>query len=182
MTPVVVLLTFYSRCGATEKLASSAAVGAVQARANIRLRRVPDASAQKVLEAFPDCREALLRMHKEYVPPAEADVVGADAIVLASPPGVDRAAAEWADFLGILARLSSEGKLAGKVGAVVEAGREPPDSAFAPLLGQFGLALPSDGAASREAQADPAARATEVGRTVVSLVRQLRQGTQASDP
>jgi hypothetical protein len=77
MPPINVLVIFYSRTGSTEKLALAAAVGAVQARANIRLRRVPDSG-----EDSPDCYEALTRMRKEYVPPTQADVVWADAVII----------------------------------------------------------------------------------------------------
>jgi hypothetical protein len=57
-----VLIIFSSSTGATEALALAAAVGAVQARANIRLRRLPDQSAGN--------GEDLIRMRREYVPPA----------------------------------------------------------------------------------------------------------------
>jgi len=72
-----VLVIFYSCCGNTEKLALAAAVGAVQARANIRLRRLTDSA-----EDIPECREALTRMRKEYVSPKAADVVWADAVIV----------------------------------------------------------------------------------------------------
>ena len=76
-SPVNVLVIFYSCCGRTEKLALAAAVGAVQARANIRMRRLTDSG-----EEFPECQEALARMRKEYVPPAAPDVVWADAVII----------------------------------------------------------------------------------------------------
>ena len=72
-----VLVIFYSCCGNTEKLALAAAVGAVQARANIRLRRLTDSG-----EEIPECNDALQRMRKEYVPPKPADVVWADAVFI----------------------------------------------------------------------------------------------------
>ena len=77
-TPVNVLVIFYSCSGATEKLALAAAVGAVQARANIRMRRLTDAG-----ENPPESREALARMRKEYVPPTPADAQWADAVIIA---------------------------------------------------------------------------------------------------
>jgi multimeric flavodoxin WrbA len=178
MQPVIVLVTFYSRCGSTEKLASSAAVGAVQARANIRLRRVLDLDATQTLKAFPDCRPTLERMHKEYVPPTEADLVGADAVVLASPAGVAADAAEWAAFRRALEKLKSEGKLAGKVGAVVESGSEPTTAGFALSLREAGFTLPPDGTRSHAGRADGAELAKAVGRTVTELVRSLRAAPQ----
>src|SRR5215831_1719070 len=74
MSPVNVLVIFSSCSGATEKLALAAAVGAVQARANIRLRRLPDNSTE--------VGEDLARMRREYVPPLPADVAWADAVII----------------------------------------------------------------------------------------------------
>ena len=76
-SPVNVLVVFYSCCGKTEKLALAAAVGAVQARANIRMRRLMDSG-----EEIPQCKEPLARMRKEYVPPASPDVLWADAVII----------------------------------------------------------------------------------------------------
>jgi len=91
MAPVNVLVIFYSRSGSTENLALAAAVGAVQARANIRLRRLPDSG-----EESPDGSEALARMRKEYVPPTQADALWADAVIIGRDgkigAGVDNAA------------------------------------------------------------------------------------------
>ena len=107
MADTIVLVIFYSRTGETERLAHAAAVGAVQARALIRLRRVPDIDPGKTLERFPESEESLRRMHREYVPPREVDVLdldtaddvlneGADALVDLLHPHVDL------DHLGVL--------------------------------------------------------------------------------
>jgi multimeric flavodoxin WrbA len=72
-----VLVIFDSCCGNTEKLALAAAVGAVQARASIRLRRLPDSGQES-----PECSEALARMRKEYVAPRKEDTAWADAVIV----------------------------------------------------------------------------------------------------
>jgi flavodoxin len=77
VAPVNVLVIFQSNCGNTEKLALAAAVGAVQARASIRLRRLPDSGAD-----LPECKEALVRMRKEYVPPTATDTAWADLVIV----------------------------------------------------------------------------------------------------
>jgi len=77
VAPVNVLVIFYSCCGQTEKLALAAAVGAVQARGSIRLRRLTDAD-----EDITECKESLSRMRREYVPPTAADVIWADAVIV----------------------------------------------------------------------------------------------------
>lgn len=167
MPPVTVLVTFYSRCGTTETLASAAAVGAVQARANIRLRRVPDSSAEGTLAASPQCRETLTRMHKEYVAPTEADVIAVDAVVLVPPADSNTSSAEWADYLRVLTKLGSEGKLAGKIGGVVHTGSEPTVESFTAALSRFGLTLP-DGATG---SGDATERARELGRSVAKMAQ-----------
>jgi hypothetical protein len=70
------VLVIFSSCeGVTEKLALAAAVGAVQSRANIRLRRLPDQSSGD--------GEELIRMRREYVPPTALDTKWADAVIIA---------------------------------------------------------------------------------------------------
>ena len=86
-------------------------MGAVQARANIRLRRLPD-----VVETT-ECSEETARMRKEYVAPAEADLLWADAIVFLLPPDTDSSSQECAGYFDLLRRLNAEGKLEGKIGA-----------------------------------------------------------------
>jgi len=98
--PTHVLVVFYSRCGTTEKLALAAAVGAVQARANIRLRRLPD------VREVTECGEQVARMKKEYVAPAEADVLWADAIIFLLPPDLDTSWPQCAAYLDLLRRLN----------------------------------------------------------------------------
>ena len=118
MPQPIVLVIFYSRSGATEKLALAAAVGAVQERALIRLRRLPDANPAKIIEEFPQAREALLRMQKEYVAPAEADILAADAIIFATPPDL-KTSDDWKEHLDLLTRLRTEGKMEGKIVAAL---------------------------------------------------------------
>jgi NAD(P)H dehydrogenase (quinone) len=118
MPQPIILVIFYSRSGATEKLALAAGVGAVQERALIRLRRLPDLNPQQVIERFPASTEALVRMHKEYVPPAETDLLAADAIIFAMPRDL-KTSEDWKPHLDLLARLRSEGKLEGKLVATL---------------------------------------------------------------
>jgi NAD(P)H dehydrogenase (quinone) len=118
MVQPIILVIFYSRSGATEKLALGAGVGAVQERALIRLRRLPDLNPQEVIERSPESREALVRMHKEYVAPAESDLVAADAIIFATPRDL-KTSENWKPHLDMLARLRSEGRLEGKLVATL---------------------------------------------------------------
>jgi multimeric flavodoxin WrbA len=159
-TQPIILITFYSRCGSTEKLALAAAVGAVQGRALIRLRRLPD------VEEFSGCKETLDRMHREYVAPREADILGADALVLAAPAGFSTSSPEWSGYFNLLTKLRSEGKLERKVGAVVDCGDESTLVSFSTAIDKLGLV-----AVSHERDA------TSQGRTVAAAARALKQAT-----
>ena len=65
MSQPIVLVIFYSRCGSTEKLALAAAVGAVQSRAAIRLRRVADKLRPRIArKRWSDCARSTSRPEK----------------------------------------------------------------------------------------------------------------------
>ena len=108
MAQPVVLVTFSCRDGETEKQALAAAVGAVQARALIRLRRLPDTDSEAVTETE-------RRMRKEYVAPTEKDILGADALILAASPETPHA--RWEEFLNLLRKLRNDQQLGEKVAA-----------------------------------------------------------------
>jgi hypothetical protein len=95
MQDVNVVVVFDSTDGATEKLALAAAVGAVQGRANIRLRRS---------SGTPESRE--------YVVPREADAVWADAVISGC-----RSECGFESLEAFAA-----GKLVGKVGSALRQG------------------------------------------------------------
>ena len=101
LTAVNVLVVFYSRFGATERLALAAAVGAVQGRANIRLRRLADAADEGTIASMPGWLESRKRMNRQYVTPREADVGWADAILVGIPAGSAEAAL-WSEWLKTL--------------------------------------------------------------------------------
>lgn len=74
-----ILVIFACENGDVEQLALASAVGAVQARASIRLRRLTDPARS------PNARSnaAAERMDQDYVPPRATDVAWADGLVLA---------------------------------------------------------------------------------------------------
>lgn len=167
-----VLITFYSRCGSTEKLALAAAVGAVQARANIRLRRLRDIVSETAEEP-PECKENLDRMRKEYVAPSEADVLRADAIIFVAPAGFSVSSPEWTEYFDLLTRLRSEGKLDGKVGAAVDGGSETTLMCLSAAVLQLGfIAVPTG---FGESLAD---RALVQGRRVATVARAVKQAAE----
>ena len=105
----VVLITFHCQNGETEKLALSAAVGAVQGRALIRLRRLTDMGM--VVD-----NDELLRMRKEYVPPTEKDILGADALIVVAPPDFSESSLHWRPYLELLRRLAPINKVGAFIG------------------------------------------------------------------
>ena len=165
-----VVVAFSSRCGVTETLALAAAVGAVQGRALIRLRRLPDDGAPSGAEDPLECQEALARMRKEYVPPTEADITGNDALILAPPAGSTTDSTEWAGFVSLLTRLGSAGKLAGVVGAVVDTGSEETRRSFSALMARVGLRSVVQGVLDPETREDLRTLATACGRRVAGSI------------
>ena len=167
MSQIIVLVTFYSRTGATETLATAAAVGAVQARAGIRMRRLPDVDQEAVLARYPESAETLRRMWTEYVPPKEADLLAADGVVVGLPDDLVPSSIECAPFFELLNRLSAEGKLARKAAAVVGGDSA---SAVAAALRRAGFTL----AAAPEAAPDARGGAIALGRRLVSTAESLK--------
>jgi len=163
----IVVVTFYSRGGTTERLATVAAVGAVQMRAGIRMRRVPDPAPAAALAQFPEHREQLRRMHKEYVAPREADLVAADVLVVASPADVPPTSPEWQAYVDLLTRLHAEGKLRRKVAAVVDNG--PSAAAFSTELERLGLSV-----VTAPTERDELARAMALGRAAVNAAQAMK--------
>ena len=72
MGDINALVVFYSRYGTTEKLALAAGLGAIQADANIRLRRVADHADAAAIAADSNWKKNLDRMNRDYVAPRPA--------------------------------------------------------------------------------------------------------------
>jgi len=99
VVPVNVVVVFYSRYGETERLALAAGVGAVQARANIRLRRLKDLADAETIGRDPRWTENLQRMTPEYIAPREIDADWADVILVASCPDSPRETEQYLEAL-----------------------------------------------------------------------------------
>ena len=174
MPQTIVLVTFYSRGGFTERLATAAAVGAVQARAAIRLRRVPDVDPAGVFERFPEQVDTLRRMQKEYATPREADVIAADVLIFASTPDVSASAPVWSSFFDLLAQLQSRGKLVGKVGATIDNGA--PFASFSSQIERLSLvAVPPITAGT--GSVDEIRRSVALGRQAATVADALKANT-----
>ncbi len=162
MQDMNVLTVFCSRTGRTEKLALAAAVGAVQARANIRLRWLREAADDRTIEGVAGWKENRERMAKEYIAPRTVDVEWADALIIAAS-GVTP---ELRDYLAALEILRTEGKLDGKVGATLGA-------SLSAMLSQLGLTVVPDGSSP-----DTLENARLQGQRVTEVARALKAGTR----
>jgi hypothetical protein len=97
--PVNAVVVFYSRYGDTEQLALAAGVGAVQARANIRLRRLKDLADPETIAHDPRWAENLERMNRDYIAPREIDVDWAEVMLVASCPHSLRETEQYVEAL-----------------------------------------------------------------------------------
>ncbi|HET9361542.1 MAG TPA: hypothetical protein VFO58_17440 [Vicinamibacterales bacterium] len=154
-----VVVAFSSRCGSTETIAHAAAVGAVNARALPRLRRLADDGPVAA-----ECAETLRRMKKEYVPPTEADIAGASALMIVPTAGMTPASGVWQPLIALLDKLSSAGQLVGKVGAVIDTGDSETVAGFSSALAARGFAVIA-------ATGDARAHGRAVGAAIVAQSR-----------
>lgn len=171
MGDINALVVFYSRYGTTEKLALAAGLGAIQADANIRLRRVADGVDAATINADAEWKKHLDRMNRDYVQPRPADPVWADVIILATP------AESSSEVETYVASLSSLGSMAGKIAAPLTPGNG--DASLKPIYSASaccGLIVAPLGADSD----DPIATATTFGQRVTEMARKLKPSVVSS--
>jgi hypothetical protein len=142
MQDVNVVVVFDSSDAEIEKLALAAAVGAVQGRANIRLRRVAGTPESA-----------------EYVAPREADALWADAVISGAPSGCGLESLQ----------AFAEGKLAGKIGSALT-GSIPVNTAICGA-GMIALPVLANGVDAIERTTLHGRRVAEVARALKTLGR-----------
>jgi NAD(P)H dehydrogenase (quinone) len=165
MSDVNVLVVFYSRYGQTEKVALAAGLGAMQAEANIRLRRLADVADVSAIDADAAWRRNLDRMNRDYVVPRPADPVWADVIVLAAPND------SFAEVVGYVTSLPSIGAMSGKLAAPLTPGNDHA------ILGRLYAAAGCAGlvvAPLRQASGDSLANARAFGHETCRLARAMK--------
>jgi NAD(P)H dehydrogenase (quinone) len=171
MPDVNVLVTFWSRTGSTERLALAAALGAVQAKANIRLRWLRETAEDLNLASIPQWRESRERMSKEYIAPREADLLWADAIVIGTPASLNLAATELKTCLDMLGAAHREGKLRCRSGLVIASGAAEGNAttqALCAALARFNVTVVPP---EQNTGADPLESARLQGRQLVEMAR-----------
>ena len=165
MADINALVVFHSRYGTTEKLALAAGLGAIQADANIRLRRVADRTEMAAIAADAEWKQNLDRMNRDYVVPRPADPVWADVIILAAP------AERPVEIEGYVATLSSVGPMAGKIAAPLASGRS--DATLKPIYSAAaccGLIV----APCTTSEGDPITTARTFGQRVIEMARAMK--------
>lgn len=173
--PVNVLVVFYSRYGRAERLALAVGVGAIEAEANIRLRRLPDDASAETIQSDAAWRESLDRMNRDYVVPRPADPVWADVIVLATPAESSR---EVEAFVATLPRL---GVMTGKLAAPLSPGEDAAcDGVFVAAARAGLISVPQTPAP--DATPDPASltQARLHGQRLVQLARAMKTPSPAN--
>jgi NAD(P)H dehydrogenase (quinone) len=161
MGDINALVVFYSRYGAAEKLALAAGLGAIQADANIRLRRVADHADAATIAADANWKKNLDRMNRDYVAPRPADPVWADVIILATP------ADSSSELEAYVASLPSLGSMTGKIAAPLARGNR--ESALKPIAAaaeRCGLVVAACGDGE-----DPIDTARMFGQRVTEMAR-----------
>lgn len=162
MAQPAVVVAFTSRCGTTETVALAAAVGVVNGRALPRLRRLADDGSQPA----PDCLATLERMRKAYVLPTATDIAGSPALIVVPTAGMTPSSDAWQSFIAMLDGVAAAGRLAKKLGAVIDTGDERTVTAFSSALAARGFTLiAADGADAR-------AHARAVAAALLAAARQ----------
>ena len=107
----------YSATGVVHSLASALAAGAVEAGAEVRLRRVPELAPAAAIASNPKWQAHHDREHAEGGTPLASmdDLAWADGIALGSPTRFGGPAAQLKNFLDQTGGLWFKGVLAGKV-------------------------------------------------------------------
>jgi NAD(P)H dehydrogenase (quinone) len=184
MQDLNILIVFCSHTGGTEKLALAAAVGAVQGRANIRLRHVRTDADDQTVASEPGWKEHRDRMSQEYIAPRETDLEWADAVIAGTPARVGAASGEWAEFLHLLETVGSHGKLESKVAtAFTGAPRDGAESestlgTLCAAMAKRGLTVVLPGELdSRDVSESGAVQAVRLqARRVADITRTLKKG------
>ena len=125
MEQINVVIAFYSRYCATEKLALSVGLGVLQARATPRFRRIADLPPAETIEADEVWKKNLERFKIEYVAPRPGDPKLADVLVFLTPGD------ETLEVGRFVESLATDGSLAGKIAAPIATRNQ--EEALAPI-------------------------------------------------
>ena len=173
--PVNVLVVFYSRYGRAERLALAVGVGAIEAEANIRLRRLSDDASAETIQSDAAWRESLDRMNRDYVVPRPADPVWADVIVLATPAESSR------EVEAFVATLPGLGVMTGKLAAPLSPGEDAAcDRVFVAAARAGLISVPQTPAPDATPDPESLIQARLHGQRLVQLARAMKTPSPAN--
>jgi len=99
------------------------------------------------------------------------DVLAADGLVFAAPAGIGTSSAEWGEFISMLRKLSSAGKLEGKAAAVIDTGDHATLISFEHVVTELRLMT-----VTRDStKLDSVEQATALGRKIAEVLREKSQ-------
>jgi NAD(P)H dehydrogenase (quinone) len=163
---VNVVVVFYSIWGETERLALAAGVGAIQAHASIRLRRLPPGSEVQPGSMTHAQRESFERMSRDYTAPRPGDAEWADALIFATSRNGSSHLEAYLQELPTLASLG--GRIAAPLAADVGRQVLGPIYAASAAAGLIVMPMPERPLESLEAR-------QAFGRRVVALARAIKE-------
>jgi NAD(P)H dehydrogenase (quinone) len=117
MADANILIAFYSRDGSTETLAKEVAAGAIEAGAEVRLRRARDLVSEEIMKKVPGWAENSKRMHAEYHAPTIEDAAWSDGIIFGTPTRFGNVSSELKAYIDSLGSIWAQGGLFNKAGA-----------------------------------------------------------------
>jgi NAD(P)H dehydrogenase (quinone) len=176
MTPVNVLVVFYSRHGGTERLAMNAGVGAMQGRASVRLRRLPDLASEETIAADARWAASAAQMRRDYIAPHEIDAEWAEVLILAAPEAGNAEMQRYLESLhGMeprIAALFTPASIERPSGTAPANGGDQDLSMLITSAVNAGLTV-----VAGVPGPDAAAAAREYGRRVTEMARALKQSS-----
>ncbi|MCX3061835.1 flavodoxin family protein [Streptomyces beihaiensis] len=125
MTAPRITIAFYSSTGNVLRLAEAAAEAAAKTGAEVRLRRIPDLTADTVVPGTEDAVAARREAVQDIPVATNDDLVWADGILLGTPVRFGLPAAPVSVFVDATAPVSIPGLLADKVVSAFTSGSAP---------------------------------------------------------
>ncbi|HLK60686.1 MAG TPA: NAD(P)H:quinone oxidoreductase [Chthonomonadaceae bacterium] len=135
--PVKVMIVFYSRNGCTAALAEAIAEGALEAGAEVTLRRVDEFLSEEIINTVPGWKESREILKGKYQPPTVEEAEHADAIVFGTPTRFGAISSELKSYIDSLGSLWGRGALNGKVGSAFTTTASPHGGNEATILSLY---------------------------------------------
>jgi len=124
MDKVKLAIIYYSATGINYQLAKMAEEGAIEAGAEVRIRKVPELIPEEVINNNP-AMKANAEATKDVPIATGDDLVWADAIIFSVPTRFGNVASQMKNFIDMQGGLWAEGKLMNKVVSAMSSAQNP---------------------------------------------------------